>query len=142
MRRSRVFPWDDLPNVETQTIAFFEAARRMPRDLHPTLLYCRGYRLYIRYWRNQPVHGQVRGELLVIASVSIPLREQRCGWFWRYCQLCLALARDGIILECVNNKDVYAALKRRQQFVEYEPRTFLLEKSGPGDWPLQIETEF
>lgn len=135
-RRQRYFSWDYLPTVESQTIAFFEAARRMKRTTVCAELGCRGYSVYLRYWRNQQVHHKVYGELLIIAKVWIPERDQKLGWLWRYSQLCAALARDGIILECVHHPELYAALQRRPEFVEYVKRNFLLEKSHPEDWPL------
>ena len=99
-----------LPSVEAQTIAYFEEARASERLLMPRWLAFGGFKVYLRYWRNRTLpDGTVPGELLVIASVTIPDRYQQRGWFWRYCQLCAALAADGVLLECVHNLELLAA---------------------------------
>jgi hypothetical protein len=98
-----------------------------------------GFKVYLRYWRKRTlVDGTVLGELLVIASVTIPERCQRRGWFWRYCQLCAMLTEDGVVLECVHNLELLAAVRRHPAFREVGERDFLLQKAHPRDWPLSF----
>ena len=129
-----------LPSVEAQTIAYFEEARAAARPPMPRWLGFGGFKVYLRYWRNRTlVDGTVLGELLVIASVTIPERYQRRGWFWRYCQLCAALAADDVILECVVNLELLEAVRQRPAFREVGVDNFLLQKAHPRDWPLAIK---
>jgi hypothetical protein len=88
-----------LPSVEAQTIAFFEEARAAAWPPMPRWLAFGGFKVYLRYWRKRTlVDGTVLGELLVIASVTLPDRYQQRGWLWRYCQLCAMLTEDGVVL--------------------------------------------
>lgn len=129
-----------LPSVEAQTLAYFEEARASERLPMPRWLAFGGFKVYLRYWRKRTlVDGTVLGELLVIASVTIPERCQRRGWFWRYCQLCAALATDGVVLECVHNLELLEAVRRHPAFREVGERDFLLQKAQPRDWPLAIK---
>ena len=136
----RQFPGSKrLPSVEAQTIAFFEEARAAAWPPTPRWLAFGGFKVYLRYWRKRTlVDGTVLGELLVIASVTIPDRYQQRGWFWRYCQLCAALAADGVLLECVHNLELLAAVRRHPAFREVGVRDFLLQKAHPRDWPLSF----
>jgi hypothetical protein len=128
-----------LPSVEAQTLAYFEEARASERLPMPRWLAFGGFKVYLRYWRNRTLpDGTVPGELLVIASVTIPDRYQQRGWFWRYCQLCAALAADGVLLECVHNLELLAAVRRHPAFREIGVRDFLLQKAHPRDWPLSF----
>jgi len=128
-----------LPSVETQTVAFVEAARAQEeRAAISRWLHWRGFNVYLRYWRNYEVGGEVLGEVIVVASVEIPRRFRRRGWLWRYCQLCYALVEDGLIVESVLNTELRHALSRRAEFVEFLPKTYLLRKRGPGDWPRLV----
>jgi len=125
-----------LPSVETQTVAFVASARAQEeRAAISRWLHWRGFYVYLRYWRNYEVGGEVLGEVLVLASVEIPQRFRRRGWLWCYCELCYALVEDGLILERVINKGLERALSQRPEFVEVSPGTYLLKKRGPGDWP-------
>lgn len=85
-----------LPSIEAQTVAFVEAARASDRPGITDLLHWAGFRVYLRYHRNYTVDDRVIGEVLTIAKVMVPERLQRRGWFWRYCQLCLALVEDAM----------------------------------------------
>jgi hypothetical protein len=130
-----------LPSVEMQTIAFFEMARG--KESHQTMasqLEFGEFSVYLRYWHNRPLlNGTVLGEVLVIASVSVPDQLQRRGWFWRYCQLCAALTADGVVLESVIDPELFKALLRNPAFQKVGERDFLLHKTHPRDWPLSIK---
>lgn len=127
-----------LPSLEAQTVAFFENARRFGGNASYSLRW-HGFQAYLRYQpRFELPDGKTAGEILVIASITVPEAYRRRGWFWRYCQLCAALARDGIAIESVNNSRLAAALRRRPEFWEFEPRQFLMKKAGPEDWPLVL----
>jgi hypothetical protein len=130
-----------LPSVEAQTLAYFEEARASERLPMPRWLAFGGFKVYLRYWRKRTlVDGTVLGELLVIASVTIPERCQQRGWFWRYCQLCAMLTEDGVVLECVHNLELLEAVRRHPAFREVGVRDFLLQKVHPRDWPLAIQS--
>lgn len=127
-----------LPSLEAQTMAFFENARRFGRNASYWLKW-RGFEAYLRYQpRFVLPDGKEAGEVLVIASIAIPEAWRRRGWFWRYCQLCAALARDGVAVESVHNVKLAEALRRRPEFCEFEERQFLMRKAGPEDWPLKL----
>lgn len=134
----RFGPKPRLPSVETQTIEFVEESRALPGPCQTRRLRWQGFSLYLRYWRDYPLVDISLREAVVIASVGIPEAYEGRGWFWRYCQLCLALTDDALVLEEVLNADLYAAIKRRPEFVEVAPRTFVLRKKQPGDWPLKL----
>jgi hypothetical protein len=128
-----------LPSVETQTVAFVEAARaRNRRGIISCWLTWRGFRVYLRYWRNVTIGGVMLGEVLVIADVEVPKRLQQRGWFWRYCQFCCALVERGIVIESVVSDELAEALARRPEFKYLNSSTFYLEKRGWGDWPLSL----
>jgi hypothetical protein len=84
------------------------------------------------------VGGLLLREAIVVANVEVPLRYQRRGWLWGYCQLCLALTDDALVLEEVLNPYLCAAIKRRPEFVEVAPALFVIRKERPGDWPLKL----
>lgn len=123
-----------LPSIEAQTVEFIERSRASKRA-RPARVEWAGFSVYLRYQKQTFFNGHtLHAEVLVIANVNIPPRFQRRGWFWRYCQLCAALADDGIIIECVINDDLLAALRSRTNFVEFQDKTFLFKKSSPMDW--------
>lgn len=127
-----------LPSLEAQTLAFFENARRFGRNASYSLRW-HGFQAYLRYQpRFELPDGKTAGEVLVIASITVPEAYRRRGWFWRYCQLCAALARDGVAVESVHNVKLAEALRRRPEFLEFEERQFLMKKTGPEDWPLTL----
>lgn len=127
-----------LPSLEAQTVAFFENARRQGRNANYWLRW-HGFEAYLRYQPQFELSdGQVVGEVLVIASIAVPKAYRQRGWFWRYCQLCAALARDGVAVESVHNVKLAEALRRRPEFWEFEARQFLMKKTGPEDWPLTL----
>lgn len=127
-----------LPSIESQTLAYVEAARRQRR--YPAQwLDWGGFRVFLRYQRFYRLDTELQpGEVLVIASVEVPERYQRRGWFWRYCQLCASVVKDGLVLESVLNEDLAEALRRRPCFVEYEPGSFMLRKQSPDAWPFAL----
>jgi hypothetical protein len=136
--RKRHGPAPRLPSIEAQTIAFVEESRKRPGNSQTRRLRWQGFRAYLRFWRDYPLGHLTLREAVVIASVGVPPAYEGRGWFWRYCQLCLALTNDALVLEEVLHPGLYAALKRRPQFVEVVPRTFVIRKSKPGDWPLNL----
>ncbi len=128
-----------LPSIETQTVAFVEAARaRNRRGIVSCRVEWRGFNGYLRYCRNMPMGTMPMGEVLVIATVEIPEELQRRGWFLRYCQLCCALVEHGVVIESVVNPELEEALTRRPAFKRIGSNTFYLEKRGWGDWPLSL----
>jgi hypothetical protein len=131
-------PAPKLPSVETQTIEFIEESRAQPRPCQSRRLRWDGFSVYLRFWRGYPVGFLELKEAVVIANVEIPEAYEGRGWFWRYCQLCLALTSDALVLEEVHHDGLYAALKKRPEFVEVVPKTFVIRKRKPGDWPLNI----
>lgn len=127
-----------LPSLEAQTVAFFENARMYGSNASYPLKW-HGFEAYLRYQPQFELPDrEVVGEVLVIASVAVPQAYRQRGWFWRYCQLCAALARDGVAIESVNNSKLAAALRNRPEFLEFEARQFLLRKSAMDDWPLNL----
>lgn len=129
-----------LPSLEAQTVAFVERARSSGRRHTDARLQWGGFNAYLRYWRDCNYYGEgVSGEVLVIAKVGIPLRLQRRGWFWRYCQLCSALVGDALVLEQVVNDELWAALRGHPEFEEVVPRTFVLRKKNSRDWPFKVD---
>ena len=128
-----------LPTVETQTVAFVEAARASGRPRVSEWLAWRRNRVYLRYVRHyETFTGEALGEVLVIANVEVPVPFRRRGWFWRYCQLCLALVDNGLVIESVLNPHLYAALARHPAFWASAKQDFVILKRHPGDWPLRI----
>lgn len=121
-----------LPSVETQTVAFVEAARAAGRRCNSWLKF-RGFRVYLRYERTYESGDVTLGETLVIANVEIPERFRNRGWFLRYCELCVALVEDAVIVECVYNPHLYASLSRREAFLETKFREFVLLKQRPNE---------
>lgn len=128
-----------LPSIESQTIAFIEESRALlPRPAKPKWLRWDGFWVYLRYRKDYVCGGLLLSEAIVIANVEVPRRYQGRGWFWRYCQLCLALTDDALVVEEVLNPHLYAAIKRRPEFVEVAPALFVIRKERPGDWPLKL----
>lgn len=127
-----------LPSVETQTVAFVEDARARGWPIVSEWVGWNGFKVYLRYVREYTIKEEPIGEVLVIANIEIPARWQRRGWFWRYCQLCLALVENGIAIESAYNPWLRDALARRNPFVEWWPNQFVLVKKRPGDWPLNL----
>lgn len=71
-------------------------------------------------------------------NVEIPPAYEGRGWFWRYCQFCLALTSDGPVVEEVQSPHLCAAIKRKPEFVEVSEGTFVIRKKKPGDWPRKL----
>lgn len=134
----RLGPRPRLPSVETQTIAFIEESRALPRPAQPRWLRWGGFWVYLRHRRDYRIGGLLLREAIVVANVEVPPAYEGRGWFWRYCQMCLALTEDALVLEEVLNPHLHAAIKRRPEFVEVAPGTFVLRKKQPGDWPLKL----
>lgn len=121
-----------LPSVETQTVAFVEAARAARRRSAGWLKFS-GFRVYLRY---EPVYksGDMElGETLVIANVRSPAYFRDRGWFLHYCELCAGLIDCAVVIECVYNPRLYASLSRRKSFRETMFREFVLLKRRPGE---------
>lgn len=131
-------PAGRLPSIESQTVAFIEESRALPRPAKPRWLRWNGFWVYVRHRMDYRVGGLLLREAIVVANVEVPLRYQRRGWFWRYCQLCLALTNDALVVEEVQNPFLYSAIKRRSVFVEVSEGTFVIRKKKPGDWPLKL----
>lgn len=136
----RFGPRPRLPSIETQTVEFIEESRALPGRSHTRWLRWQGFTLYLRHWRDYRLVDVSLREAVVIASVGIPEAYEGRGWFWRYCQLCLALSEYALVVEEVLNPSLYAAIKRRPEFVEVAPATFVIRKERPGDWPLKLVT--
>lgn len=134
----RFGPRPRLPSIETQTVEFMEESRARPGRSHTRWLRWQGFRIYLRYWRDYPLVDMSLREALVIANVEIPSAYEWRSWFWRYCQLCLALTDDALVVEEVQNPYLYAAIKQRPEFVEVAPALFVIRKERPGDWPLEL----
>lgn len=130
-------PLPRLPSIESQTIAFVEEARSMPR-IKPRWLRWDGFWVYLRHRKDYACGDLLLREAIVIANVEVPRRYQRRGWFWRYCQLCLALTGDAVVIEEVQNPYLYSALKRRPEFVEVSPTLFVIRKTKSEEWPLRL----
>ncbi len=128
-----------LPSVEAQTVEFVEDARAADRPYSTELLHWSGFRVYLRYHRNYTVDDKVFGEVLTIAKVVVPEPLQRRGWFWRYCQLCLALVDDAVVVENVFNPHLYAALERRKGFQLLSSKVFVMHKQRPDDESLKFD---
>lgn len=127
-----------LPSVETQTVAFVDAARQ-GGYIHNRWLEFAGFAVYLRYAQSLALTDTlVLGECIALAAVEVPVRYRHRGWFWRYCQLCAALVEDGVVVESVVNRAFLASLRQRPQFMEFAPKSFVLRKSTPGHWPLAI----
>lgn len=121
-----------LPSVETQTVAFVEAARVAGRRSASWLKF-RGFRVYLRYAKTYESGEMDLGETLIIANVEVPEPFQNRGWFLRYCELCSALVEDAVVIECVHNLDLHASLSRREAFRETKSREFVLLKRRLGE---------
>lgn len=121
-----------LPSVETQTVAFVEAARAAGRRSASWLKF-RGFRVYLRYAKTYESGEMELGETLIIANVEVPERFQNRSWFLRYCELCLALVEDAVVIERVLNSDLYASLSRREAFLETKSLEFVLLKGRVGE---------
>lgn len=128
-----------LPSIESQTVAFLEWARQKPNPVATTLEWDR-ITIYLRYLRQGYLpRPWETSEILVIASVELPKSYQQRGWFWRYCQLCAALTKNGVAIESVQNLHLLAALRRHPAFIEYQTANFYLRKDKFEDWPLNID---
>lgn len=127
-----------LPTLETLTVAYFDLARQSGHRNVSRWLKSRGYQVYLRYWRDYPVGDEQLGEVVVIASVSLDPACRGRGWFWRYCQLCAALAGDGVVVEAVANERLRQSLAKRPEFEAINPASFLLRNRTPGTWPLSF----
>lgn len=68
-----------LPSVETQTVAFVEAARTSGRPIVSDWVRWSGFTVYLRYARSHTIGQEKVGEVLVIASVTVPAHLQRRG---------------------------------------------------------------
>ena len=121
-----------LPSVETQTVAFVEAARAARRRSASWLKF-RGFRVYLRYEQAYESGDMALGETLVIANVHSPEGFRDRGWFLHYCELCAALVDGAVVIECVYNPRLYASLSRREAFRETRFREFVLLKRRPGE---------
>ena len=63
-----------------------------------------GFAAYLRYAPSRQLTNALAvGECLAISTIRIPEHLQHRGWLWRYCQLCLCLVDDALILEGVVN---------------------------------------
>lgn len=134
----RYGPKPRLPSIEAQTINFVEESRTLPGRSHTRWLRWDGFWVYVRHRKDYPCGDLLLSEAIVIANVEVPPAYEGRGWFWRYCQLCLALTDDALVVEEVQNPYLHAAIKRRPEFVEVAPGTFVLRKKQPGDWPLSL----
>ena len=129
-----------LPSVESQTIAFIEKVRQRQLARGSSDIKWDGFKVYLRYIRKgylPPPNEDL--EVIVIASIKVPMKYRQRSWFWRYCQLCLCLAKDGIVIECVLNEQLLKTLRRNPLFEEYIEGNFLLHKQHPSDWPLIVD---
>ena len=128
-----------LPSIETQTVAFVEAARaRNQHGIVSRPVAWNGFKGYLRHYRNVQMGAVTMGEVLVIAKIEIPEELQRRGWFWHYCQLCCALVEHGVVIERVVNTGLKTALAGHPAFKLVSSSTYYLEKRGWGDWPLSL----
>jgi len=128
-----------LPSIESQTIAFLEWARKKSRPIATTLKWD-GNHIYLRYWR----HGYLpppweNAEILVIANITVKESYRRRNWFWRYCQLCAALTKHGVVIESVLNERLFKALCRHPEFIQYRSECFYLKKESFEEWPLTLD---
>ncbi len=127
-----------LPSVEAQTLAFVDAARQGGGITNRWLEFA-GFAVYLRYAPSLVLTDALTvGECITLATIEVPTRYRHRGWFWRYCQLCVALVEDGVVLESVVNRALLASLRQRPAFVEFTPKHFVLRKSAPGGWPLTV----
>ncbi|MGC8808574.1 MAG: hypothetical protein ACP5QB_13770, partial [Thiomonas sp.] len=78
------------------------------------------------------------GECLAISNIDIPQNKQHRGWFWRYCQLCLRLVDDALVIENVVNPALRAGLRQRTEFLEYDPGCFVIRRTPDCPWPLRV----
>lgn len=127
-----------LPSVEAQTLAFVEYAQKEPEPMS-ALTEWAGFSVYLRYARNKRLTEDLSvGECIAISSIHIPEHLQHRGWFWRYCQMCLCLVSDALIIENVHNPSLRAALRQRPEFLEYIPTSFVLRRTLECPWPLRV----
>lgn len=134
----RFGPRPRLPSIESQTVEFVEESRTMPGRSYTRWLRWNGLWVYVRHRKDYPCGDLLLREAIVIANVQVPPAYEGRGWFWRYCQLCLALTSDALVVEEVQNPHLYAAIKRKPGFVEVSEGTFVIRKKKPGDWPLKL----
>ena len=128
-----------LPSVESQTVQFVRTSRMQLKNQLPQSVFSwlewGGFKVYARYCRQYPANEIIVGEVLVIASVEVPERFRGRGWFWSYCEQCLSLVDDGLIIESVINKKLKHSLSMRTEFAEVSPNTYFLKKRGPDHRP-------
>ncbi len=139
-KKSEKWYFKRLPSAESQTIAFMEKVRRERKIKAVSDIRWDGFKVYLRYASKgylPPPNEHL--EVLVIANITVPEKYRRRGWFWRYCQMCLSLAKNGIVIECVLNEQLLAALRRNALFEEYIEGNFFLRKQNPNDWPLILD---
>lgn len=121
-----------LPSVETQTVAFVEAARAAGQRSASWLKFS-GFRVYLRYAQTYESGEMALGETLIIANIIVPELFQKRGWFLHYCELCSGVIDDAVVIECVENPHLYASLSRRESFIETKNAEFVLLKRRPGE---------
>lgn len=127
-----------LPSVETQTVAFVEFARQ-GGEIMSTWVEWAGFAVYLRYAPSRRLTDSLEvGECIAISTIHIPDRLQHRGWFWRYCQLCLGLVEDALVLEGVVNPSLRASLRQRPEFFEFHDESFVLRRLPDHRWPLRV----
>lgn len=130
-----------LPSVETQLVAFVDAARQGGEYVARPLRFG-AFCLYTRYTPNYVLEdGTVFGETLTLAALDLGKAYQGRGWFWRLCQLSACLVADAVVVESVVNPRLLQSLRARPQFQEFRYSTFVLKKRAAFDWPLQLPVE-
>jgi hypothetical protein len=124
-----------LPSVETQTLEWFRydsaygfRSRFGWRNTNCDLSWS-GFQLYVR--------GMLRGyggkELWVftVAKVEIPSELRGRGWFRHYLEMAWhTMPHDGLVIEQVNNQDLYAHFCGRPEFVRIEQSFLRISPRG------------
>lgn len=130
-----------LPSIESQTVAFVDYAWSEPEPINVTVNWA-GFSVYLRYARQRRLTDELTvGECLAISTVDVPQNKQHRGWFWRYCQLCLGLVSDALVIENVINPALRVGLRQRPVFVEYIPESFVIRRTPDCPWPLRVFQE-
>ena len=123
-----------LPSVESQTLDFMEFARQKGEAMSAWAQWA-GFAVFLRYAPSRQLTDALAvGECLAISTIRIPERLQHRGWFWRYCQLCLCIVDDALILEGVVNPALREALRRRPECLEFHAQSFVLRRSSDQPW--------
>lgn len=127
-----------LPTVESQTLAFVEAAKRTG-EWHEMEIEAGGFYVHIKYapvlYLDPLLFRRTKARLkntVSIYAVRIPDAQQRKGWFLRYCQLCSLLVGEALI---VDNVEI-PTLRNRLASVGFVPdgrRSMVLQRSQPDD---------